>query len=155
MFIRTENGIYDVTYWNKDDKGYYTYCGDDWCEPKHYIYNDDIINKADNLEDLIDEYRYTSEYGFEHQICDYWRYGKTVPLTEYDDDEGWCMREETHRKQIRDSVVKGHYVHWGSVLCDKELETVKGYIWIDNNLICIAEMKEYGDGYKLFLKERE
>ena len=35
------------------------------------------------------------------------------------------------------------------------VETVKGYIWVGDDLICVAEMKEYGDGYKLFLKESE
>ncbi len=54
MYIRTKEGIYDVTYWNKDDYGYYTYFEDDFCAPKHYIYEDDIINKSENLIDLCD-----------------------------------------------------------------------------------------------------
>ena len=53
-YIRTENGIYDVTYWNEDKQGYYTYLGDDFCESKHYIYNEDIIKQADTIEELCD-----------------------------------------------------------------------------------------------------
>ena len=130
IYVRTENGIYDVTYWSQDNNGYYTYFTDDWCEPKQYIYKDDIIKTANNLEDLIDEYRYTATYETLH-----------------------CNKPHSKCECYNDVYIRDYACMIS--LTNKELATVKGYIWIGDNLICVAEMKEYGDGYQLFLKERE
>ena len=131
MYVKTNEGIYDVTYWNKDDKGYYTYYGDDWCEPKHYIYNDDIIKKADNLEDLIDEFRYDYEYS-----------------------DGSTSRYRCEQYIGCNGEPYWYNDNFSKDVEDYELPTVKGYIWIGDDLICVAKMEKYGDGYKLFLKER-
>ncbi len=144
IYVRTENGIYDVTYWSKDDKGYYTYFTDDWCEPKQYIYNDDIIKTANNLEDLIDEFHYTY-LNTPHQRCYYDKEGQSRFINTENDNNGIS---------IKNKVKTIHYIDI-KPLSDEELKTVKGYIWSGDDLICVAEMKEYGDGYKLFLKESD
>ena len=56
-YIRTEDKIIDVSYWEKDDKGnYYTWENDDFCANRKYIYKTDIIKESDNLKELLDEY---------------------------------------------------------------------------------------------------
>ena len=55
-YVRTEDKIIDVTYWEKDDKGnYYTWESDDFLAKRIYIYKEDIIKEADYIESLIDD----------------------------------------------------------------------------------------------------
>lgn len=56
-YVRTEDRIIDVSYLEKDDKGnYYTWENDDFCANRKYIYKEDIIQQADTIEKLCDEF---------------------------------------------------------------------------------------------------
>lgn len=75
VYVKTENRIVDVTYWNKDMKGYYIYLNDNFCAPKQYIYEKDIVKEANDILLLLDTFIITDDSGKPHHMC---------PLKQYD-----------------------------------------------------------------------
>lgn len=75
VYVKTEDRIVDVTYWNKDMKGYYIYLNDNFCAPKQYIYEKDIVKEANDILLLLDTFIITDDSGKPHHMC---------PLKQYD-----------------------------------------------------------------------
>ncbi len=133
-YLKTSKGIFDITNTAADDKGFYTYVdhGLDGTY-RDYIEYKDIIKGSNNLVDLIDEFRYKAysnlfHIELPHCRCYYYQDGD-----EY--QEGTFIQDMATKRE----------------LTEIELSTVKGYIWIGDNLVCIAEIQNH----ELVLKERK
>lgn len=133
-YLKTVKGIFHITNREADTKGFYTYV-DKGLDGKYrdYIEYKDIIKGSNNLVDLIDEFRYTAHSNLfhielPHCRCYYYQDGD-----EY--QEGTFVQDMSTKRRLTET----------------ELATVRGYVWIGDNLVCIAELKNH----ELVLKERE
>ena len=114
-YARTADRIVDVTNWNKDEKGYYTYNSILFCAPKKYIYKKDIIQEADSIADLCDEIVRVN--------------GSKVEILKYGRNDVYSFSE--YAVIYADDVREHGYKYYGA-------------IWTDKGLIYVAELLEYG-----------
>lgn len=114
-YIRTKDGIFELvdTYYKCVD-GIETYMYNDKGRGVE-INSDQILKKADTIEELCDEFRYEFDNVLQHEKC-----------YEYANSGKWCDWDTDNE------------------LDEKQILTVKGGIWTDKGLIYKAKMNENG-----------
>ena len=132
-YARSARSIDNTDDWKRNEKGYYVDFHFPFSNVSHTWYFD-IVKESDNLLDLIDELRYTAysplfKTEIPHCRCYYYKDNDTHK-------EGVFIADYLTKKELNEF----------------ELPTVKGYIWAEGDLICVAEMKEINGKYELVLK---
>ena len=115
MYIRTKDGVYDTS------KGLYTSSIKMWAIDAVTIYDDQIIRKSENLEELCDEF---------------------VGLVKSKSNDFVIMRVMAHSlKELKESLK----TELNGKIYQSHYDIVYGAIWCSKGLIYVAKMNDKGE----------